>query len=257
MHACHEGERFGEIGKFELAFDRIAVAAQAPLGQCAQQLLRSSSLSCSTVMGSRSPLACRSRAFAYRSAHATSPVAKDLACRRGELLFRGLSFACAPGDALLVAGANGTGKSSLIRMLAGLPGHSGMVASEGAIGLVDDRLALDPNLPLGRALRFWERLDDCAAPTHAHEILQLEPLLDVPVRYLSTGQKKRAALARLLNRSCPIWLLDEPLNGLDTQAQASFEALIAGGDGGIALVASHQGIALPDPARVELAEYAV
>ena len=188
-------------------------------------------------------------------------VAKDLACRRGErLLFRGLSFACAPGDALLVAGANGIGKSSLIRMLAGLLRPlAGSVAIEGAIGLVDERLALDPNLPLGQALRFWERLDNCAAPTHAHEILQLEPLLDVPVRYLSTGQKKRAALARLLNRSCPIWLLDEPLNGLDTQAQASFEALIAQhcAAGGIALVASHQGIALPDPARVELAEYAV
>ncbi|MEC8714965.1 MAG: heme ABC exporter ATP-binding protein CcmA [Pseudomonadota bacterium] len=188
-------------------------------------------------------------------------VAKDLACRRGErLLFRGLSFACAPGDALLVAGANGIGKSSLIRMLAGLLRPlAGSVASEGAIGLVDERLALDPNLPLGQALRFWERLDDCVAPARAHEILQLEPLLDVPVRYLSTGQKKRAALARLLNRSCPIWLLDEPLNGLDTQAQASFEALIAQhcAAGGIALVASHQGIALPDPARVELAEYAV
>ena len=187
-------------------------------------------------------------------------VAKDLACRRGErLLFRGLSFACAPGDALLVAGANGIGKSSLIRMLAGLLRPiAGSVASEGAIDLVDERLALDPNLPLGQALRFWERLDNCAAPAHAHEILQLEPLLDVPVRYLSTGQKKRAALARLLNRSCPIWLLDEPLNGLDTQAQASFEALIAQhcAAGGIALVASHQGIALPDPARVELAEYA-
>ena len=187
-------------------------------------------------------------------------VAKDLACRRGErLLFRGLSFACAPGDALLVAGANGIGKSSLIRMLAGLLRPlAGSVAIEGAIGLVDERLALDPNLPLGQALRFWERLDNCAAPAHAHEILQLEPLLDVPVRYLSTGQKKRAALARLLNRSCPIWLLDEPLNGLDTQAQASFEALIAQhcAAGGIALVASHQGIALPDPARVELAEYA-
>ena len=188
-------------------------------------------------------------------------VAKDLACRRGErLLFRGLSFACAPGDALLVAGANGIGKSSLIRMLAGLLRPlAGSVAIEGAIGLVDERLALDPNLPLGQALRFWERLDDCVAPARAHEILQLEPLLDVPVRYLSTGQKKRAALARLLNRSCPIWLLDEPLNGLDTQAQASFEALIAQhcAAGGIALVASHQGIALPDPARVELAEYAV
>lgn len=187
-------------------------------------------------------------------------VAKDLACRRGErLLFRGLSFACAPGDALLVAGANGIGKSSLIRMLAGLLRPlAGSVAIEGAIGLVDERLALDPNLPLGQALRFWERLDNCAAPAHAHEILQLEPLLDVPVRYLSTGQKKRAALARLLNRSCPIWLLDEPLNGLDGHAVELTEQLAAEhcAAGGIALIASHQPFSLPGMEKLALADFA-
>lgn len=187
-------------------------------------------------------------------------VAKDLACRRGErLLFRGLSFACAPGDALLVAGANGIGKSSLIRMLAGLLRPiAGSVASEGAIGLVDERLALDPNLPLGQALRFWERLDDCATPARAHEILQLEPLLDVPVRYLSTGQKKRAALARLLNRSCPIWLLDEPLNGLDGHAVELTEQLAAEhcAAGGIALIASHQPFSLPGMEKLALADFA-
>ena len=72
------------------------------------------------------------------------------------------------------------------------------------------------------------------------------------------GQKKRAALARLLNRNCPIWLLDEPLNGLDSHAQAAFEALIAQhcASGGIAVVASHQPIALPSPQIIQLAEYA-
>ncbi len=82
--------------------------------------------------------------------------------------------------------------------------------------------------------------------------------MEVPVRYLSTGQKKRAALARLLNRNCPIWLLDEPLNGLDSHAQAAFEALIAQhcASGGIAVVASHQPIALPSPQIIQLAEYA-
>jgi len=82
--------------------------------------------------------------------------------------------------------------------------------------------------------------------------------MDVPVRYLSTGQKKRAALARLLNRDCPIWLLDEPLNGLDSQAQTAFETLIARhcAAGGIAIAASHQPIDLPAPAIIDLAEYA-
>ncbi|WP_100259456.1 heme ABC exporter ATP-binding protein CcmA [Qipengyuania seohaensis] len=186
--------------------------------------------------------------------------ASDLACRRGErLLFRGLSFEAAPGSAIHIAGANGIGKSSLIRILAGLlRPFAGVVESDGAMGLVDERLALDANLPLGKALAFYEKLDGCRDPGRAFDLLQLGPLMDVPVRYLSTGQRKRAALARLLNRNCPIWLLDEPLNGLDAQAAASMEALVAQhcGSGGIALVASHQAMAMPDVRTIDLAGYA-
>ena len=185
--------------------------------------------------------------------------AKDIACRRGDrLLFRGLSLQCESGDAVHVTGANGIGKSSLLRILAGLlRPYAGEVGREGGIGLVDERLALDANLPLGQALAFWERLDGCSEPGRALELLQLGALMDVPVRYLSTGQKKRAALARLLNRNCPIWLLDEPLNGLDSEAHAVFETLIAQhcAGGGIAVVASHQPIALSSPQVVALAEY--
>ena len=187
-------------------------------------------------------------------------VAKDIACRRGErLLFLGFSLTCDEGAAVHVTGANGIGKSSLIRILAGLLHPlTGSVDHAGAMGLVDERLALDANLPLGKALSFWEALDGCTQPGRALELLQLDPLMEVPVRYLSTGQKKRAALARLLNRNCPIWLLDEPLNGLDSHAQAAFEALIAQhcASGGIAVVASHQPIALPSPQIIQLAEYA-
>ncbi|MBX7496650.1 heme ABC exporter ATP-binding protein CcmA [Qipengyuania sp. 6B39] len=186
--------------------------------------------------------------------------ATDLACRRGDrLLFRGLSFECDAGEALHIAGANGIGKSSLLRILAGLLRPlAGSVLHEGGIGLVDERLAMDENLPLGRALAFWEHIDGCRDPGRAFEVLDLASLMEVPVRYLSTGQRKRAALARLLNRNCPIWLLDEPLNGLDTQAQKAFEALVLGhcDGGGIAVVASHQGFALPSPRTIELAEYA-
>jgi heme exporter protein A len=187
-------------------------------------------------------------------------VAKDIACRRGErLLFSGFSLTCDEGAAVHVTGANGIGKSSLIRILAGLlHPFTGSVDQAGAMGLVDERLALDANLPLGKALAFWEALDGCTQPGPALELLQLDPLMEVPVRYLSTGQKKRAALARLLNRTCPIWLLDEPLNGLDSHAQAAFEALIAQhcAGGGIAVVASHQPVALPAPQIIQLAEYA-
>ncbi|MDG5748988.1 heme ABC exporter ATP-binding protein CcmA [Qipengyuania sp. XHP0207] len=185
--------------------------------------------------------------------------ATDLSCRRGDrLLFRALDFQCDSGAALLISGANGIGKSSLMRILAGLlRPFAGAVERHGNLGLVDDRLALDEALPLGKALAFWEAIDGCRDAGRALEVLDLIDLLDVPVRYLSTGQRKRAALARLLNRNCPIWLLDEPLNGLDTQAQKAFEALIAlhCGGGGIAVVASHQPIALPSPQEIELAEF--
>jgi heme exporter protein A len=186
--------------------------------------------------------------------------AKDLACRRGErLLFRGLTLDCSAGEAVHISGSNGIGKSSLIRILAGLlRPFTGSIEREGAIGLVDERLALDEALPLGKALGFWQQIDGCNDPVETFAQLQLGELMDVPVRYLSTGQRKRAALARLLNCGCPIWLLDEPLNGLDRQAQAVFEGLVAEhcACGGIAVVASHQDFALPSPRRIGLAEFA-
>lgn len=172
-----------------------------------------------------------------------SLAANDLACRRGErLLFRGLTLALGPGEALHVTGANGIGKSSLIRILAGLLRPiSGTVKREGMVGLSEERHALDPQVELGTALAFWRALDGGEAPL---ERLGLTELLDVPVRYLSTGQKKRAALARLMAQRAPIWLLDEPLNGLDTAGIALIEELIAGhlASGGLAVIASHQPI---------------
>jgi heme exporter protein A len=183
--------------------------------------------------------------------------ANNLACQRGErLLFRGLGLDLASGQALQVKGANGIGKSSLIRILAGLLRPLvGTVERAGSVGLLDERPALDPGLPLGQALGFWQRLDGPGDAELAQ--LGLSGLLEVPVRYLSTGQKKRAALARLLGQEAPIWLLDEPLNGLDTRGVALVEALVAQhcAQGGIALVASHQPIALPGGATIDLADF--
>lgn len=183
--------------------------------------------------------------------------AKDIACRRGDgLLFRGLSFALESGGALHLAGSNGIGKSSLIRILAGLaPAYAGSVERTGTIGLVDERPALDPHQPLGRALEFWQRLDGPADNELA--ALGLTPLLDVPVRYLSTGQKKRAALARLIGQRAAVWLLDEPLNGLDTRGIALVEEMAAQHcrAGGICVIASHQPFTLPGMVRLDLAEF--
>lgn len=185
--------------------------------------------------------------------------ATDLACRRGErLLFAGLGLDLTPGMALHLAGPNGVGKSSLMRILAGLARPwAGSVAREGAVALLDERAALDPDWALGRALAFWARLDGADGARAAAQ-LGLDGLCEVPVRYLSTGQKKRAALARLLGQQAPIWLLDEPLNGLDAAAVALVEELVGEhcAAGGIALVASHQAFALAGMARLELDHYA-
>jgi heme exporter protein A len=187
--------------------------------------------------------------------------AHDLACRRGHrVLFRGVDFALATGEALHLAGPNGVGKTSLMRIAAGLLRPlEGRVEREGAIALLDEHPALDLHQPLGRALHFWRRFDraDAAALEKAVGTLALADLLDVPVRYLSTGQRKRAALARVMLAGAPVWLLDEPLNGLDAASAAAAEALVATHcrDGGIALIASHQPFALAGMERLELATH--
>lgn len=183
--------------------------------------------------------------------------AMDLACRRGErVLFRALGFELASGEALQIAGPNGIGKTSLLRMAAGLlRPFAGEVERTGDLALLDERLALDEHRPLGDALAFWTRLDGRTAEVAR---FGLDALLDVPVRYLSTGQRKRAALARLAAQGAPIWLLDEPLNGLDVAAVEVVQTLTAEhcARGGIALIASHQPFALPGMKQLVLAEFA-
>jgi len=186
--------------------------------------------------------------------------ATDLACRRGDrLLFRGLSFELNAGEALQVVGPNGTGKSSLLRILAGLlPPFAGTVERTGEAALLDERLPLDGELPLGKALAFWSRIDGRGYGAEGLSPLGLDRLGDVPVRYLSTGQRKRAAILQSNARRAGVWLLDEPLNGLDVEAAAQFQARVGGyvADGGIAMIASHQPFDMPGLARLHLGDYA-
>src|SRR5512139_3259529 len=186
--------------------------------------------------------------------------ATDLACRRGErLLFRGLSFALCAGEALQVVGPNGAGKSSLIRILAGLlRPTAGTVEKTCQAALLDERLPLDGHLPLARAFDFWSRIDRGGYGPGNLVGLGLTELADVPVRFLSTGQRKRAAILQSNTRMAGLWLLDEPLNGLDAEAAAAFQQKLAAflAHGGIAVIASHQPFAVPGLRAFALADYA-
>jgi heme exporter protein A len=190
----------------------------------------------------------------------TRLAATDLACRRGDrLLFKGLSFVLRPGEALQVIGPNGTGKSSLLRILAGLlRPYAGTVERPGAAALLDERLPLDGQLPLGRAFDFWRRIDGDGYGPEQLGPFGLDALAEVPVRFLSTGQRKRAAIVQSNARLAGLWLLDEPLNGLDVDAAADFQERVAGylAGGGCAVVASHQPFDVPGLECLHLADYA-
>ncbi len=166
---------------------------------------------------------------------------EDVSLRRGgRLLFEGLDFELRPGEALQVAGPNGSGKSSLIRLAAGLLRADRGRIQRPSLALADDNLALDRELPLKRALGFW------GGPTEpAMDALGVTLLADVPVRYLSSGQAKRATLARVAASNAALWLLDEPLNALDTDGIARLSRLIDDhlGEGGAIVAASHQALA--------------
>ena len=158
--------------------------------------------------------------------------------RGGRQLFENLDLTLERGDGLRLVGPNGTGKSSLIRLAAGLLRQSAGKVRRSPLALADEFLALDREVPLTKALAFWKP----PSATAAMEAMGLTPLADVPVRLLSTGQAKRASLARVAASGAPLWLLDEPLNGLDDDGNERLDALIDAHrqSGGAVLTASHR-----------------
>lgn len=157
--------------------------------------------------------------------------------RGGNLLFEGLELKLREGEAIHLTGPNGSGKSSLIRLIAGLLRPSAGRIERVEAALADEGLALDRELFLQQALGFWRgpRLNDAMTAFH------LDELADVPVRLLSTGQAKRARLARVMASGAPLWLLDEPLNGLDRDGAQCLDTAIAlhRQAGGAVVAASH------------------
>ena len=182
----------------------------------------------------------------------------DLACRRsGRRIFSGLTFALGPGDALAVTGRNGAGKSSLLAILCGrLRPDAGRITLRDAgeaslpecLHMVGHRDGLKGALTAGENLAFARTLLGAAraSPRQALERLGLGHAHDLPVAYLSAGQRRRVALARLLVCERPLWLLDEPTAALDAASQGALAELMAGhrAGGGLVIAATHQALGL-------------
>jgi heme exporter protein A len=188
---------------------------------------------------------------------------EDLTLARGDRrLFEGLCVTLAAGEAVALTGANGAGKTSLLRAVAGLLAPAaGAIRFEGEAGALDADEARAGGLHLlghhdglktartaGEELGFWARWQG-GDPHAATEALHLAPLLGLEVRKLSAGQRRRVALARLLCAPRPLWLLDEPFAPLDAAQRTRFGALMADhlAGGGMVLAAVHD--PLPVPAR--------
>jgi heme exporter protein A len=195
--------------------------------------------------------------------------AAHLACHRGGRdVFTGISFSLAAGEALVVTGRNGAGKSSLLRTIAGLVRIAdGKVVLEGGdpeltiaeqahyLGHQD---ALKPALSVGENLRFWAAFLGSAVveTSTALETVGLDALADLPAAYLSAGQRRRLSIARLLAVKRPIWLLDEPMSTLDAAAQERLAALMVThlADGGLILAATHGPLGLASAQELRLGE---
>jgi heme exporter protein A len=157
--------------------------------------------------------------------------------RGGNVLVEDLDFELGPGERLQVTGPNGSGKSSLIRLAAGLLRAERGQVERSSLALADDHVALDRELLLRHALGFWG-----GAVEQAMVALRIDHLAEAPVRLLSSGQLKRAMLARVAASRAPLWLLDEPLNALDPDGRKRLGALVERHleAGGAVVAASHQ-----------------
>jgi heme exporter protein A len=199
-------------------------------------------------------------------------LAESVACRRGErLVFSGLSFRLEVGGALLVRGPNGSGKSSLLRLLATLIAPAEGRLLWGGVAVEKDlfayrqslhyvghqdalKAALTPRETLGFSASLRGMRRAAAAVEGALHSFALDAVADWPNRWLSAGQRRRLALARLLVAPAPLWLLDEPFVTLDLDNQRRLEEAIEAHreKGGCVILATHQELALAGAQGLDL-----
>lgn len=172
-------------------------------------------------------------------------IAKNLACDRGDTrVFEGISFALNAGEGLTVTGPNGAGKSTLLRVMAGfLPASEGQINLGGTAHYLGPENAMKPPLTVLENLTFWQKTsgDTSLSVEEALTKVGLQHVAHVPFSDLSTGQKRRIAIARLFLNHRQIWLLDEPTSGLDSDAEQNFAGFVKEhlANGGIVVAATH------------------
>ena len=199
-------------------------------------------------------------------------VVKDLAVNRaGQEDVSGISFELASGESLVVTGENGSGKSTTLRSLAGL-----LPLAKGQISLFDENgkqfenpvreychflgheNGMKPTLTVRENLDFWQQFmgEELLPVEEALEEVGLTHAIDNPYYYLSAGQKRRVAIARLLVSDRPIWILDEPTSGLDAHSVRLFAGLAKAftDDDGILIAATHLPLGLKKTKTLEIGE---
>ncbi len=183
----------------------------------------------------------------------------DLACARGGVtVVEGVSFELGRGEALVLRGPNGVGKTTLLRTVAGLqPALAGRIAApEEGVAYAGHADGIKPTLTAAENLSFWAAIYGTSGIDAALGAFDLRPLADRPAQNLSAGQKRRLGLARLLVTGRWVWVLDEPTVSLDTAAVGLFAAALAGhlAAGGAALLATHLDLGIDAP-TLDLAPY--